>query len=181
MPLSVVYQSELIKSVADVSIGDIPADLEVEIPLRLTLLSGKEGERLSIQGEVRYATPTGTPMATTLNQVTVRFVGQKSYQQNLGLVKPVAKRVAEQMNAAQVLKYSRAFNRGDPKEQALVERELDRVREYLARLDDEDSRAMLNKIDFQLHAIRDHTSLSKQIHYDSYAAQRFMRKPGKKK
>ena len=60
--------------VATVSIGDIRVDLEVEIPLRLTLFSGKAGERLSLEGEVVYTSPAGNRLAAALNRVTVRFV-----------------------------------------------------------------------------------------------------------
>ncbi len=37
-----MYQCEIKDGEAIVSIGDIPIDLEVEIPLRLTVFSGKE-------------------------------------------------------------------------------------------------------------------------------------------
>ena len=40
IPLSAAYTCEIIQGEAIVSIGDIPADLEVEVPLRLTLFSG---------------------------------------------------------------------------------------------------------------------------------------------
>jgi Ca-activated chloride channel homolog len=181
IPLSAAYKSTLSDGVAVVSIGDIPADLEVEIPLRLTLFSGKEGARLGIEGSVAYQTPAGGQLETTLNQVTVRFVKQAAFKPEMGVIKPVAERVAHQMRAAQVMQYSRAFNRGDPDEQKRVEQERLRLRDYMNLLDDDIAQKMTLELDADVHAIRSASPLSKKIASDAYRAQRFMRDINHKK
>jgi Mg-chelatase subunit ChlD len=181
IPLSAAYKSSLSEGMAVVSIGDIPADLEVEIPLRLTLFSGIEGARLGIEGSVAYQAPAGDQLETTLNQVTVRFVKQTAFKPDMGVVKPVAERVAHQMRAAQVLQYSRAFTRGDPDEQKRVEQERLRLRDYLNLLDDDIAQKMAGEMDAEVHAIRSASPLSKKIASDAYRAQRFMRDINHKK
>jgi len=84
IPLSAAYTCEIINNKAVISIGDIPADLEVEVPLRLTLFSGKENARIPVEGEITYLSPAGENLKTGLNQVTVRFVKQKQFRVAMG-------------------------------------------------------------------------------------------------
>lgn len=181
IPLSAAYKSTLSDGVAVVSIGDIPAGLEVEIPLRLTLFSGKEGSRLGIEGSVGYQSPAGKQLESALNRVTVRFVTQKAFKPDLGVIKPVAERVAHQMRAAQVLQYSRAFNRSDPDEQNRVEAERLKLRDYLKLLDTDIAQQMTVELDADVNAIRSASPLSKKISSDAFRAQRFMRDLNNKK
>jgi hypothetical protein len=175
IPLSSVYKAELADGVLVVSIGDIPADLEVEIPLRLTLLSGKGGSRLSVDGEVRYQTPAGSQLATPLNRVTVRFVKQDAFKLDMGVVKPVAERVAHQMRATQVLHYSRAFARGDQDEIKQADRERLKLREYLELLDEDIAAKLGHEMDDDIDAVRQAAPQAKNIMGVAYRAQRFMR------
>lgn len=175
MPLSAAYKSELAEGLAVVSIGDIPTDLEVEIPLRLTLFAAKEGARLSIDGEVHYQTPAGSQLATALNRVTVRFINQKAFKLDLGVVKPVAERVAHQMLATQVLHYSRAYIQGKRSEVQQAEREHLKLRDYLQLLDEEVAGKMAHEMDADIQAVREASPMAKQVVSASYRSQRFMR------
>jgi Ca-activated chloride channel family protein len=178
VPFSGSYKAELLDGQARVSIGDIPRDLEVEIPLRLTLFPGKAGSRASVQGEVQYLTPAGNRLATPLNRVTVRFVAPESFQIRQGVVEPVAERVAQQMRAAQVLNYSRAVARRADDEVQQVERERIKLREYLQLLDEEIASKMVSEMDEQLFAVRGGLPAAKSVMADAFQAQRFMRKKG---
>lgn len=175
IPLSSAYKAELSEGGLVVSIGDIPADLEVEIPLRLTLFSGKDGERLSIDGEVQYHTPAGSQLATALNRVTVRFITQQAFKLDMGVVKPVAERVAHQMRATQVLHYSRAVARGNPPELKQADQERNKLREYLQLLDRDIASQIAKEMDEDLHAVRASSPRAKNIMGVAYRAQRFMR------
>lgn len=180
IPLSATYRSELADNQAVVSIGDIPADLEVEIPLRLTLFCGQEGARLAVNGEVRYLTPAGSELISPLNQVTVRFVMKSSFQLDMGAVPPVVERVAHQMRATQMLHYARATSRGDQGEMQAAEGERLKLRDYLNLLDQETASKFNQDMDRDVHAVRSSSPLSKQIMNDAFQVQRFMHKPGGK-
>lgn len=179
IPLSPSYQCEIIDGEGVVSIGDIPIDLEVEIPLRLTLFSGKEGDRLSVDGEISYKTPSDSLLKTTLNRVTVRFVDEKQYHKTLGVVKPVAERVARQMHAKQVLNFSRAFDMRDEKQIREIEQERNRLREYVKMLDKDVQKELSEEMDRDLNSIRSGSPMSKDAVYSAYQTQRSMR--GRKK
>lgn len=179
IPLSPSYQCEIIDGEAVVSIGDIPIDLEVEIPLRLTLFSGKEGDRLSVDGEISYKAPSDSSLKTKLNRVTVRFVDEKQYHKTLGVVKPVAERVARQMHAKQVLNFSRAFDMRDAKQIREVEQERNRLREYIKMLDVDVQEELSEEMDRDLFSIRSGSPMSKDAVYNAYQTQRSMR--GRKK
>lgn len=179
IPLSPSYQCEIVDGEAVVSIGDIPIDLEVEVPLRLTLFSGKEGDRLSVDGHITYQTPSDVTMKTGLNRVTVRFVAEKQYEKALGVVKPVAERVARQMHAKQVLNFSRAFDRGDEKQIQDVEQERNRLREYVKMLDDDVQKEISEEMERDMFSVRSGSPMAKDAVYNAYQTQRSMR--GRKK
>jgi len=71
VPLSAAYPSQQDGARAIVSIGDIPSDTELEIPLRLTVLAQQAGARLSVEGSLTYRSPAGNHLETALNRVTV--------------------------------------------------------------------------------------------------------------
>ena len=136
IPLTAAYPAEQSPGRALITVGDIPCDLELEVPLRLTLFGGRPGSRLSIEGEVLYRSPAGRALATGLNRVSVRFVEPDTFQLREGVVLPVAERVARQMHAAQVLEVARVMA-SDPQEgqrQAASKRQA--LRDYAQRLGD---------------------------------------------
>jgi Ca-activated chloride channel family protein len=175
IPLSPAYKCEIIDGEAIVSIGDIPIDLEVEIPLRLTLFSGKDGDRLGVDGQINYLTPSGAHLKSTLNRVTVRFVREKQYQAALGVVKPVAERIARQMHAKQVLNFSRAYNRGDETQIWEIEQAQTRLRDYVKLLGEDMQKDFVKEMDADLFSIRSGSPKSKNAVYNAFQTQRSMR------
>ncbi len=181
IPLSAVYTCEIVNSEAIVSIGDIPADLEVEVPLRLTLFSGKENERIPVVGEITYVSPAGKNLKASLNQVTVRFIKQKQFKVAMGVVQPVAARVAKQMHARQVLDYSRAFSRGDKEKMDRVEDDRSRLRAYVKHLDKELQAKMIHEMDRDMQSVRSASPMAKSAVYSAYQTSRSMRDHKRKK
>mgnify|MGYP001071864706 CR=1 FL=1 len=179
IPLSPSYQCEIVDGEAVVSIGDIPVDLEVEVPLRLTLFSGKAGDRLSIEGEITYFTRSDVVLKTSLNRVTVRFIAENQYQKTLGVIKPVAERIARQMHAKQVLNFSRAYTQDDESQIREVEQERSRLREYVKMLDEDAQKAMTEEMEEDLLSVRSRSPMAKDAVYNAYQTQHSMR--GRKK
>jgi len=180
IPLSAAYKAEIHDGQAIISIGDIPIDLEVEIPLRLTLFSNSADARLSIAGEVRYHTPAGVRLATGLNRVTVRFVAADSFEQRAGVAVPVVERVAKQMRAAQVLKVSRAAARNVPEELAKAKQEQRRLRAYFALLGEKAAERVSDELESDLRAVEARSPAAKHVTSTAFQSQRFMRNLDKK-
>lgn len=181
IPLSAAYQSEIQDGVATISIGDIPTDLEVEIPLRLTLFSGKANERLGIEGAVTYISPAEKQLKASINRVTVRFIKQDQYQLEKGVVEPVVARIAEQMHAKQILNYSRAFTRRDEKEIERLEAERSRFQTYVQLLDNDSQEKYLREMDEDLYSIRSSSPVVKNLVSNAFQTSRSMRGREKKK
>jgi Ca-activated chloride channel family protein len=175
IPLSSLYPCEISNNVATVSIGDIPIDLEMEIPLRLTLFSGKADTRLSVSGEVTYRSPGNADLKTDLNQVTVRFVKKGKFTFESGVVKPVASRIAEQMQAAQVLHYSRAAQIGSALELKTVEKEQLKLREYAELLEDEEKHKLLSQLESNINILRSASPDAKKVMNKAFMTSRSMR------
>lgn len=107
IPLSAAYPVQQIGEQAVVSVGDIPCDIELEIPLRLALLAQPAGAKLSLEGNLEFRSPAGNEIALPINRVTVRFQEPGVFQLREGMVQPVAERVFAQMKAASILSVSR--------------------------------------------------------------------------
>ena len=86
-----------------VSLGDIPADTQIEVVLRLLLPPQPAGSRLPIEGTLTYCSPAGNDLTTPLNVVTLRFVAPATFDRRDSAVLPVVERVLEQMRARGVL------------------------------------------------------------------------------
>ena len=175
IPLSAAYKCEIIDGEAVVSIGDIPIDLEIEIPLRLTVFAGKIDERLGIDGEITYQSPAGKRLKSTLNRVTVRFVSPVKYKITDGVVKPVAARIAEQMHAKQVLNFSRAYSRRDRNDIQNLEKERDRLDAYVKLLDKKDREKLTRVMEEDLFNLRSGSPNSKMSVNYAYQTQHSMR------
>jgi Ca-activated chloride channel family protein len=109
VPLSAAYPAEQQGSRVRVTIGDIPCDTELEIPLRLTLFAQQPGARLSVEGSVTYQSPAGKALSAALNRVTVRFIEGQEFTLREGIVIPTAERVVKHLHAASVLNASRVM------------------------------------------------------------------------
>jgi len=107
IPLSAAYPVKQAGGQAILTVGDIPCDVELEIPLRLALLAQSAGSKLSIQGTLVFRSPVGHEIECQVNRVTVRFVAQGAFLLRQGVVLPVAERVFAQMKATSVLGVSR--------------------------------------------------------------------------
>jgi len=137
VPLTAAYPAQQGGEGATVEVGDVPSDVELEIPLRLTLPAQPAGSKLSVQGVVTYRSPAGSNLSTPLNRVTVRFVEQKTFGLRDGVVAPVAEQVLKQMRAANVLGVSRAMAKDREAGLRQADLERDRLREYAALLGEE--------------------------------------------
>lgn len=175
IPLSSLYTCEIQKNVATISIGDIPTDLEVEIPLRLTLFSAKPDTRLRISGEVSYRSPGNTDLKTKLNQVTVRFVKKQQFTFESGVIKPVALRIAEQMQATQILSFSRASQKRDPAALDRVEQERSKLLEYVELLEEEDKHHLLSRFEKNFDVLRSASPDAKNVLNQAFMTSRSMR------
>ncbi len=91
-----------------VKLGDIPADTQLEVVLRLLLPPQPAGSRLPVEGHLTYCSPAGNDLTTPLNTVTLRFVALAAFDRREGAVRPVVERVLEQMKARSVLGAARA-------------------------------------------------------------------------
>jgi Ca-activated chloride channel homolog len=181
IPLSAAYACEIKDQQAAISIGDLPLDLMVEIPLRLTLFSGRAGERRRIAGRIAYHSPSSARLTSSLNPVTVRFVEETRYADNLGVIQPVAVKVARQMRARQVLDYSRAFTRRDEGEIKQVQQQRERYRDYVQRLDADTRQTLLREMEMDFDAVQSASPRSKDAVRKAYMANRFMRDLDRKK
>jgi Ca-activated chloride channel family protein len=137
MPLSSAYPARQGEGQAFVALGDLPSDLELEVPLRLSLPAQAAGARLSVDGALVYASPAGARLETPLNRVTLRIVGAEAYQPRLGVVLPVAERVLEQIKATNVLGLARAAAKNPHDRQRQAQAEMAALREYAEKLGEE--------------------------------------------
>jgi len=146
-----------------------------EIPLRLTLFSGKENDRIAVEGEITYISPAGSNLSTKLNRVTVRFIKKAKFKVATGVVQSVAVRVAKQLHARQVLDYSRAFSRGDQEKIQQVEEDRSRLRVYVNHLDKNLQMNMIKEMDEDMFSVRNASPDAKSAVYQAYQTQRSMR------
>lgn len=134
IPLSSAYPSAIRDQRVNVTIGVIPCDVELEIPLRLILPTQNEGAKLSVEGELRFISPADHSYVVPLNRVTLRFVRQSGFHSTAGVVTPVAEKILEQMKATQMVHYSTL--RATRPHQAMAEahKDLDLLSQYAERL-----------------------------------------------
>jgi hypothetical protein len=107
IPLSAAYPVQQAGGQAGISVGDIPCDTELEIPLRLALLAQPEGAKLSLDGVLQFHSPAAHAFEIPINRVTVRFMKSEAFQLREGMVLPVAEKVFVQMKASSVLGLAR--------------------------------------------------------------------------
>jgi hypothetical protein len=103
IPLSAAYPIQQSGDQAVISVGDIPCDTELEIPLRLALLAQKVGSKLSLDGMLKFNSPAAHEITIPINRVTVRFIKSDAFQLREGMVLPVAEKIFVQMKANSVL------------------------------------------------------------------------------
>jgi len=136
-PLSSAYLAQQGGGEATISLGDIPSDVELEVPIRLTLPAQLAASKVSVEGALAYLSPAGNRLSARLNRVTVRFVEPATFGRRDGVVLPVAEHVFEQMRASNVLGVSRVLAKSPAEAQQRIEAEMAAVREYATLLGEE--------------------------------------------
>ena len=175
VPLSAAYPAHQAGDQVVVSIGDIPSDLELEIPLRLTLFAQPDGSKLSVDGKVNYRSPAGNLLSTALNRVTVRFVEQGVFSLRAGVVAPVAERVFDQMKAVYVLGVSRAMARDAAAGVQQSETGLASLREYASLLGEERAQQEVLGMEARMAAMQAAPATAKNMVSEAYARVRSVR------
>lgn len=175
VPLSAAYPAQQVGDQVVVSIGDIPSDLELEIPLRLTLFAQAAGSKLSVEGKVSYRSPAGNLLSTRLNRVTVRFVEQAVFSLRAGVVAPVAERVFDQMKAVHVLGVSRAMARSAAAGMQQSEAGLASLREYASLLGEERAQEEVFGMEARIAAMQSAPSTAKDMVSEAHARVRSAR------
>ena len=137
MPLSAAYSTQQDAGHAVIKVGDIPCDTELEIPVRVALAAGAAGSKLSFEGYVTYKSPADHQLKSTLNRVTVRFVEAKAFQLRDGVVAPVAEKVLAQLEASNMISFSRTRAKSPDAAEKLRETDLAKLRAYASLLGDE--------------------------------------------
>jgi Ca-activated chloride channel homolog len=182
MPLSAAYPAEMVGTQASITVGDIPCEVELEIPLRLTLLSQPAGTRLSLDGQVVFQSPAGNPLSTSLNRVTVRFVSEQEFTLREGLVLPTAERVFKHMRAAQVLTTSRVMATSPQAGAQETEHGLNAVRAYSKLVGTEEAQASVDDLQNELRLMAASPASAKAQVNAAFKVQRSTKdfhKPGK--
>jgi Mg-chelatase subunit ChlD len=161
MPLSNVYPCSIHDSRALIDVGILPCDLEIEIPIRITLPSGQENERRSISGNVTYAAPNDSKLQTPLNKVTVRYESPFTFTD--GVVVPVAEKVYQQLEASTIISFSRARSI-DPQEAVEEHRQVrQNIYEYARKLGRERAEESIAEYDHQYQSMFLSSLQSKQV------------------
>ena len=177
-PLSSAYPAEQGGGAATVSLGDVLGDLELEIPIRLTLPAQPAPSKMSVEGSLSYRSPAGNRLSTPLNRVTVRFVEPAAFRKREGVVIPVAERVLGQMRAANVLGVSRAMaiGKGTAQAQRRADADLAALREYAALLGEERGAEEVQAMEAELAQLRAVPVAAKMAVSQAFARQRGARK-----
>jgi len=174
-PLSAAYPARQDGDQVVVSIGGIPDDVDLEIPLRLSIPSQPVGARLSVEGKVTYLSPAGNPLFTGLNRVTVRFKDVAAYKLRDGVISPVVEQVLKQREAAQVLDFSRTIAI-DPSQGAKQRRkDIDSLRAYASLLGDDRAEQVATGFEARLVEMQSDKRAAKSLVYAAFASMRSMK------
>jgi Ca-activated chloride channel family protein len=172
IPLSAAYRVQQNGGQAIVSVGDIPCDTELEIPLRLALLAQKAGTKLSMDGTLGFNSPAGHAISIPINRVTVRFVEQTTFQLREGMVLPVAERVFTQLKAASVLGVTRARAVQPATAEKQLHTVLDNLRAYAELLGEGRAAQEIDNARERFDLYASSPAAAKQAVSDAYRSQR---------
>jgi Mg-chelatase subunit ChlD len=180
VPLSAAYPVVQSTDEAVVTAGDIPCDTELEIPLRLALVGGSAGSKLSVEGRLSFRSPAGHDLEVPLNRVTVRFIARSKFAIREGVVIPVVERVLTQMRAASVLNVSRTLARepGQAEESFKTTREA--LHAYASLLGEERAEKVVGEIRELYMDLNSSPAAAKQAVSNAFMAQRGSKKFGRK-
>lgn len=161
MPMSSAYPTQQGDGKASISLGDIPSDIELEVPIRLTLPAQAISTKLHVEGNLVYQSPAGNHLNTPLNRVTVRFVELGGFKLRDGVVTPVVERVLSQMKASDVLSVSRAFALTPEKGEQEMSLGLTQMRQYAAKLGEERAVFETKEVEEKFSTMRASPSMAK--------------------
>ena len=167
IPLSAAFPVQQTAGQAVVSVGDIPCDTELEIPLRLALLAQSAGTTLSIEGVLSFRSPAGHAVERSVNRVTVRFVAQGTFQPREGVVLPVAERVFAQLKPAGVLGVSRTLAARPQEAGRQAETLLARLRAYADLLGEGRAEKEMGEVEEQFSSLTSSPAASKRTTADA--------------
>ncbi len=176
MPLSAAYAVRQNGSVAVIEVGDLPADLELEIPLRLTLPAQAEGVKVSIEGRLTHISPAGNALEAPLTRVTVRFVAPGAFALRDGVVEPVARQVLAQLKATSVLSFSRAAAAAPGQAAHQADTAKNAVRHYAALLGEQAAEDEARELDAQFVQMQAAPMAAKAMVSDAFARTRGAKK-----
>jgi hypothetical protein len=179
MPLSAAYPTQQDGTEATITVGDIPCDTELEIPVRIAMAGKQPGGKLSFEGYVTYRSPAGNQLKSSLNRVTVRFVEGPAFQLRDGVVTPVAERVLVQIKAANVLGIARAMAKSPAEGQKQRDAGMSRLRAYASLLGDERAAAETEESERHLGAMAAAPDMAKAGIAAAFARTRGVKKFGK--
>lgn len=167
IPLSAAFPVQQTGGRAVVSVGDVPCDTELEIPLRLALLAQSAGTTLSIEGKMCFRSPAGHEIERGVNRVTVRFVAQGTFQPREGVVLPVAERVFAQLKPAGVLRVSRTLAARPQEAGRQAETLLARLRAYADLLGEGRADKEMGEVEEQFSSLTSSPAASKRTTADA--------------
>jgi Ca-activated chloride channel family protein len=180
MPISAAYPARQEGEQVGIGVGALPADLELEILVRIIASSQLVGTKLSFNGSVSYLSPAGNLLTTTLNRVTLRITDQTAFQLRDGVVLPVVERAVAHMKASSILGISRAMSKDLQEGNRQMEAEMDHLRAYATLLGEERAKQETREVELKLNQMSAAPATAKQAVSESLAFIRSSRKFGEK-
>lgn len=180
MPVSAAYPARQEGEQVGIAVGALPADLELEILVRLIAPAQFAGTKLSFSGSITYLSPAGNSLTTTLNRVTLRITDQTAFRLLDGVVAPVVERAVAHMKAASILGISRAMAKNPLESNRQLVAEMDHLRAYAALLGEERALQEVREVELKVNQMSAAPIAAKQAVAKSLAFIRSSRKYGKK-
>jgi len=180
MPISAAYPTRQEGEQVGITVGALPAVLELEILVRIITTAQIAGTKLSFSGSITYLSPAGNSLTTTLNRVTLRITDQTDFKLRDGVVVPVVERAVAHMKASTVLGISRAMAKNPQEGNRQVVAEMDHLRAYAALLGEERAKQEAREVELKLNQMSAAPAAAKQAVAESLAFIRSSRKFGKK-
>lgn len=176
-PLSAAYH---VKEVAQVQLGDIPADTTLEVVIQLRLPAQTAGGRLKFEGRLTYTSPAGHALEAELNPVTLRVVENQQFSFRDGAVKPVVERVLGQMQASGVMQTAREVGRSRPEQKVKVDQvtqaSVNEVKQYASLLGDMPAQALAEEYKQTLDQMQTDSEVAKVRVGEAHVVQRSAKK-----
>jgi Mg-chelatase subunit ChlD len=168
IPLSAAYPVKQTGGEAIITVGDIPCDVDLEIPLRLAILAQPSGSKLSIYGRLDFRSPASHAIECPVNRVTVRFVDRSAFELRQGVVQATAERVFAQLRATNVLEISRILVTSPQDAEQKANTIISRLHAYADLLGKERAKEEMNAVNEQFASLRISPAAAKQTVANAY-------------